>query len=121
MAESLTQEITRRQSNTEKVLALFRSRPLEWIDWTELAEVGGALAWRTRVSGARQIIRAEGGTLENRQRRNISVERDQDRQPARMCLGAIISEYRYKPFVPLGRSADVQPPDQQALFDMGVR
>jgi len=31
------------------------------------------------------------------------------------------SEYRYVPYVPLGRAADVQPPDQPALFEMGGR
>lgn len=91
----LRDELNRRQSNTDAVLALFQSRPNEWIDWTELAAVGGALAWRTRVADARKAVQATGGRIENRQRRNRALERDPEGAPQRLYLGPIISEYRY--------------------------
>jgi cytochrome c553 len=34
----------------ERVKALFEAHPGEWIHWSELADVGGRLAWRTRCS-----------------------------------------------------------------------
>lgn len=60
----LKAEIQRRSGNTEKVVALFKSQPLTWIPIRELADVGGFAAWRTRVSEARQLIEAEGGSVE---------------------------------------------------------
>ncbi len=86
-------EADRRQSLEDRVLALFRSRPLRWIAWTELAEAGGACAWRTRISDARKVFRKEGGSVEWNKRVHASA-------------------YRYVPYVPLGRDASeyvVQP------------
>ena len=100
MAESLTSEITRRQSNTDRVLAVFRAHPGRWLHWRRFEKVGGACAWRSRIADARRILKAEGGIVEN----NDSIKR---------------SAYRYLPYVPAGRAADVQPPDQPALFEMG--
>ncbi len=39
-----------RLSRRALVAALFRSRPGEWIDWREIARVGGGAAWRSRVA-----------------------------------------------------------------------
>ena len=61
------------------VEALFRSRPGEWIQWTAIAAIGGALAWRTRASECRTIL---GMNIENRLRR---------------VNGKTLSEYRYLP------------------------
>ena len=49
-------EIERRASYTAAVLDLFLSRPFAWIDALELAQVGGVLASRTRISDARKIV-----------------------------------------------------------------
>ncbi len=49
-------EIERRASYTAAVLDLFLSRPFDWIDVRELAEIGGFSGWRTRVSESRQIV-----------------------------------------------------------------
>lgn len=82
-------EALRRSSRTDLVEQLFRARPGEWIAASELARVGGFCAWRTRVADARRRFRRAGeGDVEwNRQVR---------------C-----SEYRYTPFVRLGRDAGV--------------
>lgn len=92
MSSLLPQERARRQSNTEKVLTLFRAHPMRWLHWRRFEAVGGACAWRTRISEARRIVKAEGGTIEN----NDSVKR---------------SAYRYLPYVPLARSADIPAPN----------
>ena len=39
----------------ERVAAYFRERPNQDIDGLELATVGGAYAWRTRVSDCRKL------------------------------------------------------------------
>ena len=49
---------------TDRVAAYLTARPGEWIDGRELATIGGAYAWRSRVSDARR----RGLTIENRQR-----------------------------------------------------
>lgn len=54
-------EILRRRSLTSALADLFRQRPNVWIPWPELADVGGALAWRTRVSNARKVL---GGSID---------------------------------------------------------
>ena len=51
---------------TGRVAHLFRSRPDTWIDGLEIAHVGGAYAWRTRLSECRSQF---GMVIENRQRR----------------------------------------------------
>ncbi len=40
----------------DRVAALFKAKPGQWIEWHELAAIGGALAWRTRVSDARREL-----------------------------------------------------------------
>ena len=63
----------------ERVAALFKSRPGEWIDGMEIAKYGGCYASRTRISECRQL----GMTIENRVRT--------------MPAGYKVSEYRYVP------------------------
>lgn len=72
-------EIDRRASYTAAVLDLFLSRPYQWIDALEIAQVGGLLAWRTRISDARGIVT---------ERRSGSIEWNHDIKA---------SAYRYVP------------------------
>ena len=50
---------------TEEVASYFRSHPGQWIDGLTLASVGGAYAWRSRLSDVRRL----GMPIENRQRK----------------------------------------------------
>ncbi len=84
-------EIERRQSNTDKVLRMFRADPQQWISWSDFAYLVGERAYRTRISNAKKVIEKEGGTVESR------TFKEGPR---------IITEYRYLPYVPLGRPAD---------------
>lgn len=102
-SDDLRAERQRRKNFTADVLALFESRPNEWIDASELAKVGGSLAWRTRVADARRIVAKDGGTIENRQQRLVAC--GGERRP-------VISKYRYLTNAPLGRPADVPIPDR---------
>ena len=61
----------------------FRARPQVWIDGRELAGVGGAYAWRTRLSDLRHA--PFWMVIENRQRRIVAVE----------GRPAVRSEYRF--------------------------
>ncbi len=94
---SLAPELVRRKSHTDMVLELFRAHPMTWLPWQEIADVGGACAWRTRVSDARKVLEAEGGQIENRLLQNSAR-----------------SAYRYVPYVPLGPSAET--PRERSLF-----
>ena len=60
----------------------FRARPDQWIDGLVIARVGGAYAWRSRVSDCRTL----GMTIENRQRKVGEVT---------------VSEYRFVPARPV--------------------
>jgi hypothetical protein len=64
----------------DAVANVLRQRADQWVPWHELAKVGGAMAWRTRVSDARQQL---GMVIENK------VERKDD--------GVAVSYYRYRP------------------------
>ena len=64
---------------TEKVAAVFKAEPYQWIDGRRFAEVGGYGGWRTRVSDCRQQL---GMTIVNRTRREGRFT---------------ISEYMYRP------------------------
>lgn len=66
---------------TERVAALFKARPGVWIPWYELARIGGAMAWRTRVSDVRKAPFLM--TIENK------IERRED--------GVKVSFYRWVP------------------------
>lgn len=57
----------RRVPGRVALAALFHRRPWEWINGLELARVGGAYAWRTRVSDLRKPPYAM--RIENRIRR----------------------------------------------------
>jgi hypothetical protein len=54
------------ETYTERVAAYLTARPNVWVDGLELARVGGAYSWRTRVSECRTLL---GLTITNRQRR----------------------------------------------------
>ncbi len=73
-----------RQSFTDRVAELFKSRPDTWIDAVELERIGGRFAWRTRCSNCRLRL---GMDIRNRQRRQVDA------------LGRrwTISEYAYFP------------------------
>lgn len=55
-----------RENFVGKVAELFQRHPGEWIDAKRVMAVGGAMAWRTRISDAR---RQYGLVIENRVRR----------------------------------------------------
>lgn len=58
---------SRRDTFCDKVAALLKSRPGEWIDGREIMAVAGCYGWRTRVS---ELRRAPFGlNIENRQYR----------------------------------------------------
>jgi hypothetical protein len=44
------------QTYRDRVAAYFKAKPGQWIEWHELAAIGGAMAWRTRVSNARREL-----------------------------------------------------------------
>jgi hypothetical protein len=44
------------QTYRDRVAAYFKAKPGQWIEWHELAAIGGAMAWRTRVSDARREL-----------------------------------------------------------------
>lgn len=71
------------QNLREMVAAHFRAHPNQWVSAYTLMEVGGRMAWRTRVSDVRRM----GLHIENR------VERD--------AAGVAQSFYRYVPPVAL--------------------
>ena len=52
-------------SRTEQVAAYLVDRAGVWVDGLELANIGGAYAWRSRVSDARKL----GHRIDNRQRK----------------------------------------------------
>lgn len=70
-------------TRVEAVASLLQSRSPEWVDGRELAQVGGAYAWRTRVSDARKQL---GLRIENR----VRTVRDGERTWK-------VSEYRTVP------------------------
>jgi hypothetical protein len=63
----------------DKVALLFRAQPNQWVNARLLMQVGGAMAWRTRISDCHLEL---GMDIKNRQRRLGSVT---------------VSEYRYTP------------------------
>jgi len=92
----------------QQLRIFFMAHPMVWIDAVELEPLGGRQAWRTRVSELRQQLeKDELGTIENRVQRKNTLERADDGQPARLWLG-VLSQYRYLPHKPLGRSAETR-------------
>jgi hypothetical protein len=84
------------QTFTDRVAALFKSMPGQWIDGEVLGKVAGKYAWRSRVADAR---RAYGMRIINRQR---TVETP---------IGSFrVSEYCYQPeAAPSLETAEDQP------------
>ena len=72
-----------------KIRAYFLAHPDEWVTANELARIGGAWAWRTRVS---EVRRLDGLTIINRVRTVIDMPKGVD--PIRAYR---ISEYCYVP------------------------
>jgi hypothetical protein len=70
------------ESFTGKVAQYFTDRPGRWIDGRELAKVGGAYAWRSRVSECRTAL---GMVIENRLRRERTASGER----------FTVSEYRW--------------------------
>ena len=70
------------QSLRDVVAAHFRAHPNQWVSAYTLMEIGGRMAWRTRVSDVRRM----GLTIENQ------VQRD--------GAGVAQSFYRYRPKSP---------------------
>jgi len=75
-----------RQHYTLAVANYFEARPNQWVSYRELMQVGGQMAWRSRVSNCRRDLKM---TIENR------IERDE--------RGVANSPYRYVP--PVGQQA----------------
>ena len=67
-------------NRTERIAALFRARPNEWLSAYLLMQSGGAMAWRTRVSECRTLL---GMQIDSR------VERDAN--------GVAVSYYKFVP------------------------
>ena len=97
MAENLKPELERRQGNRDAVAAYFRAHVNEWVNASALMDVGGTLAFRTRVSECRLRL---GMYIENKQVRDFNLDGSLNVQ----------SFYRYLKESPLGRSADVPDP-----------
>ncbi len=94
-------EFERRNAHLAKLAQFFRAHELTWIESRELERIAGRNAWRTRVSDCRVKL---GMTIENRQQR-ISTDDG----------FAILSEYRYLPYQPLGPDASAYR-TQKSLF-----
>jgi hypothetical protein len=73
----------------DAVAHYFKAHPNTWIDGLELARVGGAYAWRTRVSECREL----GMTIDNEVRTYPNTRRK-------------VSLYKYSP-VPVQISLDL--------------
>lgn len=100
----LSDELTRRQSNTAAVELYLRAHSSEWISATTLAEIGGTLAWRTRVSECRL---KHAMHIENMQERSFNLDGTLN----------VASFYRYLPYgKPLGRDATVPDPAASGLL-----
>ncbi len=101
----IAEEHKRRQTNRDAVADYFREHTSEWIEAATLADVGGTLAWRTRVSEARLKL---GMYIENR------IEKD--------FVGGSLnvrSFYRYLPQALIGPPADE--PRDGTLFNLSGR
>ena len=77
-------------SYTQDVIAYLTAKPGEFCDGLQLARIGGAYAWRTRVSEARRQLRAAGlGDIANVQ--------------IKLADGRVQSLYRFEPAQPCGQ------------------
>ena len=82
----------------DAVAHYFKAHAGQWIDGLELARIGGAYAWRTRVS---ECHRQLGMDIENTVRSMPNTARK-------------VSLYRYVPPAPVV-------PQQPVLFELGTR
>lgn len=73
---------------TLRVAELFRSKPNQWISAYELMEVGGSMAWRSRISNARLKY-------------GMAIENKVDREPN----GVAHSYYRFVPQTAVGQQS----------------
>src|SRR5205809_4901098 len=85
-------EATRRKSHRDAIADYFKAHEYIWVGSSMLMDLGGALAWRTRVSDCRTEL---GMFIENRQER---IE---------LADGGIVvqSSYRYRPHPQIGPAA----------------
>lgn len=82
-------ERTSRLAYAERVRAVLMGRPMEWIGSSVLRSVGGADAWRTRVSEVRLALEDAGlGTITNK----LEKVRNDDGE-----VVATLSFYRFEP------------------------
>ena len=51
---ALSFEVPRPTTATQRVAALFQSKPGEWLSAMDIVKAGGFLSWRTRVSELRR-------------------------------------------------------------------
>jgi hypothetical protein len=73
------------QTYRDRVAAYFKAKPGQWIEWHELAAIGGAMAWRTRVSDCRQPFEKGG------------LEMDIVNKVHKLPDGTKVSAYMYRP------------------------
>lgn len=97
-------EADRRKSLTDAVADLFRSKPAHWFTASEIAEVGGWQASRTRISDCRLKL-------------GMHIENKLERMTLDDGTFAVLSSYRYLDHEPLGRDASTKlPVFQRELF-----
>ena len=87
-------------NRAQRVIAFFAQHPNVWIDATRFESIGGRMAWRTAISEARQIVKKDGGDIDNRFR---TIKRD--------GYEFILSEYMFVP-------APVAAPEPDAPHDL---
>jgi hypothetical protein len=96
---------------TRRLAAHFHAHPDEWLDGRTLAVVGGAYAWRSRVSDLRRS--PYHMTIENRLRRVTACEGE----------AFVVSEYRFRldsDRNPVQRGQQVPPADVGASTSGGL-
>jgi len=103
--DDLAQEMERRAQSCRKVTAYFRAHENRWISMGTLAKLAGIGGFRTRVSEARMVFRHELGWPAYADHDPI-LNRQGNRRRGNEIVR--LSWYCYRPYRPLGRSADVQ-------------
>ncbi len=63
---------TKPTNRAERALALLEARYPGWVPAVEFEKPCGRQAWRTAISEARALAEANGGDIENRQRRQLA-------------------------------------------------
>lgn len=103
-ADEIAQEMAIRARNCRKVIAYFRAHENCWIPLSVLAKLAGIGGFRTRISESRSVFRHELGWPADAQHDPIL-----NRQGNRLRGGETVrlSWYCYRPYLPLGRSADM--------------